>query len=202
MLTGTQLATAITAVLIGAVVLGWFLHWIWMRLSNAAITDTARITEMVNKLHESDRAREAANDARELAENLLASREAEMGNRMTVMQTRLDGALEGREADLVRQLREAQADSEASMSGLRTARARVMDLEVEIEALERRLAKAEMAGHGVAPTVPDPEPEPAPEETTIEIAEQESVEEPETPQAQLDLPTPDAKKAKSRAKEA
>ncbi len=135
MLSGAQLATAISAVLIAAVAIGWILHWLWMRLSNAAITDTARITEMINRLHEADRAREAAEDARELAENLLASREAEMENRMAAMKARLDGAVEGREADLARELREAKADSTASMDGLRTARAQIMELQKEIESL-------------------------------------------------------------------
>ena len=139
MLTGAQLATAITAILIAAVLLGWVLHWIWVRMSNAAISDTARITEMINRLHEADRAREAAEDAKELAENLLASREAEMENRMAAMQSRMDGAVEGREADLSRQLREAEAESEASMSGLRNARARIMELEAEVEELRRQI---------------------------------------------------------------
>jgi len=44
MLSGGQLAIAISAILASAVLLGWVLHWLWMRLSNAAITDTARIT--------------------------------------------------------------------------------------------------------------------------------------------------------------
>ena len=138
MLSGAQLATAISAVLVAAVALGWVLHWLWMRLSNAAISDTARIAEMINRLHEADRAREAAEDAKELAENLLASREAEMENRMAAMQARMDGAVEGREAQLSTALREAQADSEASMSGLRNARARIMDLEAEMAELQRQ----------------------------------------------------------------
>ncbi len=137
MLSGAQLATAISAVLVAAIILGWLLHWLWMKLSNAAISDTARITEMINRLHEADRAREAAEDAKELAENLLASREGEMENRMAAMQSRMDGAVEGREAQLSTALREAQADSEASMSGLRNARARIMDLEAEVEELRR-----------------------------------------------------------------
>lgn len=135
MLSGSQLAIAISAVLAGAVALGWILHWIWIRLSNAAMTDTARLTEMINRLHEADRAREAAEDARELAENLLASREAEMENRLAAMQARLDGAVEGREAQLAAALREARADAEASMSGLRNARSRIMELEAELDAL-------------------------------------------------------------------
>jgi len=132
MLTGGQLAIAISAILFAAIVLGWILHWLWMRLSNAAISDTARITEMINRLHEADRAREGAEDAKELAENLLASREAEMENRMAAMQSRLDGAVEGREEELSIALREAKADAEASMTGLRNARQRIMELEAEL----------------------------------------------------------------------
>ena len=137
MLTGSQLAIAITAVLLSAVLLGWILHWIWVRMSNAALTDTARITEMVNRLHEADRARQAAEEAMRQAEALLAERQAEMEDRMAAMQHRLDGAIEGREAELLSQMREAKADAEASMSGLRAARARIMELEAEIEELRR-----------------------------------------------------------------
>lgn len=137
MLTGAQLATAISAILVLAIVVGWILHWLWMRLSNAAVSDTARLTEMINRLHEADHARETAESAKELAENLLASREAEMENRMLAMQSRLDGAVEGREAELSRRLREAEAESEASMSGLRNARARIMDLEAQLEEMQR-----------------------------------------------------------------
>lgn len=137
MLTGAQLATAISAILVAAVVLGWFLHWLWMRMSNAAISDTARITEMVNRLHEADRAREAAEDAKELAENLLASREAEMENRMAAMQARMDGAVDGREAELTREMREAKADAEALMGGLRNARERIAELEAEMDDMRR-----------------------------------------------------------------
>lgn len=137
MLSGGQLAVAISAVLAGAVMLGWILHWLWLRLSNAAMTDTARLAEMINRLHEADRAREDAEGARELAENLLAAREAEMEQRLAAMQARLDGVLEGREAELVKALREAQTDAEASMSGLRNARRRIQELEAEVEELRR-----------------------------------------------------------------
>lgn len=138
MLSGGQLATAISAVLVAAIALGWTLHWLWVRLSNAATTDTARLNEMINRLHEADRAREAAESARGLAEALLAQREAEMESTLAGMQARLDGAIDEREADLARQLRESRADSEAAMAGLRHARRRIMELEAEIEDLQRR----------------------------------------------------------------
>ena len=135
MLSGAQLATAISAVLVTAVVLGWILHWIWVRLSNAATSDKDRLAEMSNRLHEANRARDDADEARALAENLLATREAETEQQLAEMQVRLDGAVEGREAELIAELREARTDSETSMAGLRAARTRIMELEAEIEQL-------------------------------------------------------------------
>ena len=58
-----------------------------------------------------------------------------MAARTAEMQTRLDGAIEGREAALIEELRVARADAEVSMEGLRSARAQVMELEVELERL-------------------------------------------------------------------
>lgn len=135
MLTGPQLATAITAVLAGAIALGWILHWIWMRLSRAATSDSARIGELHKRMEAADRARSTAEKAKADAERDLADKTAEMEARMTEMQARLDGAVEGREAELERELREARIDAETSMSGLRNARERIMELEREIEAL-------------------------------------------------------------------
>ena len=133
MLTSSQLAIAISAVLAGAVILGWILHWLWTRAANHPTDDRERLVEMVNRLHNSDQARDEAFEARERAENLLASREAEMRARMEAMQHRLDGAVEGREAELSQGLREAQADAEAAMTGLGVARRRIAELEQSIE---------------------------------------------------------------------
>lgn len=135
MLSGGQLGVAISAVLALAVATGWVLHWVWLRLSNAAVTDTERMTEMVNRMHEADHAREIAEEAQAIAETMLAAREAEMEVRLAEMQARLDGAIQGREAELAQALREAQADAEASMAGLRNARRRIMELEAEVEEL-------------------------------------------------------------------
>ena len=135
MLTGPQLATAITAVLLSAILLGWILHWLWGRLTSAAISDTARITEMVNRLHEADRAREAAEETLANERARLSAREAEIEAHLAEMQHRLDGAIEGREAELLQQLREATADAEASMDGLANARRQIMSMEEELNAL-------------------------------------------------------------------
>ena len=137
MLTGAQLATAITAVLVGAIMLGWILHWIWARLANAG-GDAGLLAETVDRLHEADRAREAAEDARRQAETLLAAREAEMEAGMAEMRARLDALVEDRDAELGRAVREARADAEASMAGLRGARRRVTELEAEVDALRRQ----------------------------------------------------------------
>jgi hypothetical protein len=136
MLTGAQLATAITAVLVAAIMLGWILHWIWGRLADAG-TETALLSEMGERLHAADRAREAAEDARRHAEMTLSAREAEMAAAMTEMQERLDVMAEDANAELVRAARAAQADAEASMSGLRGARRRIAELEAEVEDLRR-----------------------------------------------------------------
>ena len=136
MLTGAQLATAITAVLIAAIVLGWVLHWVWARLSRSG-NDAAQLAEMVDRLHEADRAREDAEDARRLAETLMAAREAELEGRIAALKARLDGLIQDGDPDLGRAVREARADAEASMSRLRGARRRIAELEAELEALRR-----------------------------------------------------------------
>jgi len=135
MLTGSELRTAIAAVLIGAVCAGFLLHWLWSHLNRSRTTDRARLDEMAERLHEADMAREAAEVARSQAEALLARREAEIAERLGVMQTRLDGAIEGREAELTRELAAATLELETMHGGLSNARRRMIDLEAEIEEL-------------------------------------------------------------------
>lgn len=144
MLTSSQLATAISAILAGAIVFGWILHWLWGRAINQSRDDRARMTELIKRLHISDHARDRAEEARERAENLLASREAEMQARMTMMQHRLDGAIEGREAELASELREAKADSEAAMGGLGTARRQIAELEAALANNESQNLRSEL----------------------------------------------------------
>lgn len=138
MLTSSQLATAISAILASAVLLGWVLHWLWSRTQRRARGNRSEVADMAERLHSSDDARERAVQAREQAESLLVSRESEMQARFDAMQHRLDGAIEGREAELVSELREAQAEAEASMSGLGNARRRIGELEAELAQLSAR----------------------------------------------------------------
>ena len=46
MLTGSELSTAITAVLIGAVCVGFLLHWLWSHMNRLHTSDGARLGEM------------------------------------------------------------------------------------------------------------------------------------------------------------
>jgi formate dehydrogenase maturation protein FdhE len=135
MLNGSELTTAIAAVLIGAVCTGFLLHWLWSHLNRSRTSDRARLDEMAGRLHEADMAREAADVARHQAEVLLARREAETSEQLAVMQTRLDGAVEGREAELSRELAAAKLELETMLGGLSNARRRMFELEAEIEAL-------------------------------------------------------------------
>ena len=135
MLTGSQLTIAIAAVLIGAVCVGFLLHWLWSHLGRPRTSASARLGEMAERLHEADMAREAAEVARQQAEALLARREAETAERLGVMQTRLDGAIEGREAELTRELAAARLELETMRGGLINARRRMIELEAEIAAL-------------------------------------------------------------------
>ena len=140
MLNGSELSIAIAAVLIGAVCVGFLLHWLWSHLNRSRISDGARLDEMAELLHEADMAREAAEIARSQAEALLARREAETAERLAVMQTRLDGAIEGREAELTRELAAVGLELETMRGGLSNARRRMIELEAEIEALQGKQA--------------------------------------------------------------
>lgn len=135
MLTGSELTTAIAAVLFGAVCVGFLLHWLWSHLNRSRTSDSGRLDEMAERLHEADMAREAAEVARSQAEALLARREAETAERLAVMLARLDGAIEGREAELTRELAAVKLELETMRGGLGNARRRMIELEAEIEAL-------------------------------------------------------------------
>ena len=137
MLTGGQLATAITAVLVAAVAVGWVLHWAWIRLSNAAVSDAARVADLSERLHEVDRSRQAAEEGRVLAEQQLASREAEMEERLAAMEARLHRELEAREVELASSLHEAWTVAEAAISDLQSAHRRITELEAELDRLVR-----------------------------------------------------------------
>lgn len=133
MLTGSELTTAITAVLIGAVCVGFLLHWVWVALTRRS--DAARLGEMAGRLHEADDAREKSEAARTAAETRLAQVEAETAAQLAAMQARVDGVAGEREAALQAELDETKRELEVMRDGLGHARRRVIELEQEIEAL-------------------------------------------------------------------
>ena len=135
MLNGSELTTAITAVLIGAVCAGFLLHWLWSLVGRARTSDNARLGQLAAQLHDADMARDAAEAVREQAEVLLARREAASADRLARMQARLDGAIEGREAELTGELTAARLESETMRDGLGNARRRIIELENQAEAL-------------------------------------------------------------------
>ena len=136
MLSGSGLEIAIAMLLGGAVCLGFVLHWLWLALSGHK-TDAARLEEMAEQMHRADMARESAEAAALEAETALAQLEADTAERLALMQARLDGAVEGREADLTRQLAETKAEAEAMVDGLGLARQRILALEEQLASKDR-----------------------------------------------------------------
>jgi hypothetical protein len=138
MLSGSELATAIAAVLMSAVLAGVLLHWFWSYINRSRNSDANRIDEMAARLHEADMAREAAEEAKEQASSLLARREAETAEKLARMRARLDGAVMDREAELTSELDAARLELETMRDGLGNARRRIVDLEAEIEILRAK----------------------------------------------------------------
>lgn len=113
MLTGSELAIAIAAVLFGAVGLGAALHWLWVRMRRVRPQDRALVAELMEDLHETEAKREAVEEALREAEKRHAEREEQ----------------------LHLELADARADLETMHAGLINARQRLMTLETELERL-------------------------------------------------------------------
>ena len=135
MLTFSQLALAVSSVLAVFVVMGWCLHWIWIRVVNRPPDESERLLEMTRRLRDAGQARDRAEDARMIAEAEFTRRMEELQNETEAMRLRLGGVVEEREAELARALQGALADSEKTMTGLRNARERIAVLERELNAL-------------------------------------------------------------------
>ena len=134
MFDGSQLEIAIAIVLAGAVCLGFLLHWLWLALGGIK-PDAAERDEMALRLHEADLAREAAESAQQEAAAALARCEADSAEQMAVIQARLDGAAEGHEVELRRELAEARSELEAVREEFGKVRQRNQELEAEIGTL-------------------------------------------------------------------
>lgn len=122
MLTGSELTTAIAAVLMGAVLTGILLHWFWTYLNRPRDGGSDQLDTLALRLHEADVAREEAEEARQQAEALLARRDAETAERLALMRARLDGEISGREAELTKELEDVRLKLATKPDGLGNTR--------------------------------------------------------------------------------
>lgn len=105
-----ELTLALTAAFLGAVLLGWVLHWAFGRLNRAAgprsIKQTAVLVERVQN----------AEDARLAAEARLQVVERDLNQRILQMQAEIDAAHESLEAarDETEQIRAAYRETVAT----------------------------------------------------------------------------------------
>ncbi|MEM1384825.1 MAG: hypothetical protein AAF713_16410 [Pseudomonadota bacterium] len=134
MLDRADLALVVAAALLAAVAAGWVLHWVWTRIAARPIDDRSELAEMVTRLHRAEQETYAAQAAKATAEEHAVARAEQAEVAMAAMQARLDGALEGREAELTRALREQQVEAEATMEALGDARRRIAVLEAGLAA--------------------------------------------------------------------
>lgn len=129
-----ELEIAIGVTLAAAILLGWLLHALWRRLSPVPTSHAGRMAVMARRLHEAEEARDAAIEARLSAETAVNACTAEHQRAMADLEARIVTAAARREAELERALRAMTADRDASMDGLRQARARIAELEAGIPA--------------------------------------------------------------------
>ena len=138
MITGEQLSIAISAVLLIAVAVGWLLHWLWVKLSKAPGSPSKGMTDIADRMHEADQARERAEEALAKAQGQFSEREAELSAELETMRNDFSASNSAREQELAAALSEAKVDSETYKDGLRNARERIAELEAEVEELRRR----------------------------------------------------------------
>lgn len=137
MITSSDLMTAIAAILVGAVALGWALHWLWVRISGVPVDTQARIDDLAAQLLAAETARDEAEAARTQGEARIKAREAELSQEMADLRAGMEIRLEGREAELDRALTEAREEAQTAWEGLSNARRRIGELERELEDLKR-----------------------------------------------------------------
>ncbi len=100
----TEFIIAATIILFGAYMLGWFTHWLLHRFTRVAGGDMGEIDRLAQSLHDAEELRDQA---------------------MIYMETR--------EAELVNQLSQTEAELRAAMEGLRAARHEGEEMRTYIE---------------------------------------------------------------------
>lgn len=101
---GAEFIAATAAILFMAFLAGWFTHWLISRITRVTRSDMDDLDKMAQELH-------AAEEAHDEATAYFQQREAELTNR----------------------LRETEAELEAAMDGLRTARTEAEELRGYVE---------------------------------------------------------------------
>lgn len=108
-MTRSELVIAMTAALVGAVVLGWILRWIYGGLARANTSKVETVDGMATRLAQAEEGQAA------IAAQLAAT-----------------------DQSLRAQLREKQAELDAAMDGLRTARQHIADWQAAYESEKAR----------------------------------------------------------------
>lgn len=103
----TQLTLTTAVILLLAFALGWFAYWLLHRFTRVAGGDMAELDHLAQSLHEAEEARDQA---------ILY--------------------LEQREAELMSQLAQAEAELRATMEGLRDARGEADEMRSYIERMQ------------------------------------------------------------------
>ena len=102
-----QLTLATAVVLLVAFALGWFAYWLLHRFTRVAGGDVAEMDRLAQALHEAEETRDQALSY-----------------------------LEQREAELIGQLAQSEAEQKAAMEGLRDARAEADEMRRYIERMQ------------------------------------------------------------------
>lgn len=84
----TEFVTATAIILFLFFCLGWFACWLLMRLSRVSKADIGELDRMAQELHE-------AEEARDRAVSYIETREAELTNRINQTEAELDAAMDG-----------------------------------------------------------------------------------------------------------
>ncbi len=100
----TEFIIATAAILFVAFVLGWFANWLVHRFTRVSARDVSELDRISQELHE-------AEETRDEAITYLQQREAELSNK----------------------LHQTEAELNATMDGLRDARAEVEDLRTQLQ---------------------------------------------------------------------
>lgn len=134
-----DLSHLIAAVLLGAVAVGWLLHWVWCLLARATSSEQERIASLIVQLDAAEQGREAL--AAELAHTQTVHLEqlAVLERSITDINAEHAAEVAAQVSDAAREAEVARRDAADAWEALAEARRRVGEL-------ERELAETRKAG--------------------------------------------------------